>query len=133
MILKVADLAERRKTAEAAKALLLDRFRARPPADDPEVVARAAERLAVAQAREARIAERERAAQARREEIEAARAARQRAREEAEAEAAAAAQAEVMARQKADLDRAGRVMADESARKAQRDARYAARKARVGR
>jgi len=38
---------------------MLERFRSRPPDDDPAVVARRAERAAIAAAREARIAERE--------------------------------------------------------------------------
>jgi hypothetical protein len=130
-MLKVPDLAERRNTAASAKARLVEKLRARPAADDPAVVARAAERLAVSEARAARQAVREREEEARREAIRVQQQIEAEARAAEEAAVKAAAQAEAMARQQADKDRAGRVMADEAERKAMRDARYAARKARV--
>lgn len=75
--------AERRKTATAAKAALLEKFKARPADDDPEVMARAAARLAAAEAKE----------QARLAKVEAEKAAR----EAAEAEAAAQVEADAAA------------------------------------
>ena len=45
---KADDLADRRKAAAAAKAALLEKFKARPAADDPEVLAKAAARQAIA-------------------------------------------------------------------------------------
>ena len=56
---KADDLADRRKAATAAKAALLEKFKARPAADDPEVLAKAAARQAIAAAREERIAARQ--------------------------------------------------------------------------
>lgn len=129
-MLKTDDLAERRKTADAAKARLLERFRNRPAADDPAALARAAERKAISDARAERqalraaeeAAQREAAAAAARE----AEALRQAMAEAAEAELLA----EAGARQQAERDRASRVIRDEAERKALRDQRYAARKAR---
>jgi len=97
--------ADRRKAAEEAKKLLLKKFESAPKPDDPEMIAKRAEREALAAARETRRIEREREKQeqAAREKIEAA------ARAEAEAAAKAAREAEA---------------------KAERDRRYAARKAR---
>jgi hypothetical protein len=120
---KIDSLEDRRKTAAEAKARLLDRFKARPAADDPAMIARAAERRAIEEAREARQAEKARERQAREEEQRAVEAA-------AAAEAERIANADRLQREAADRDRAARVMADEATRKAQRDARYAARKAR---
>ncbi|MEI9901510.1 MAG: DUF6481 family protein [Hyphomicrobium sp.] len=103
---------ERLGTATAAKKTALERFRARPASDDKSVVAQRAARQAVAAARELRAAER---SEARRTEK-----ARQ--------------AAELAARELA--DRAGQLQqADdrvdlEAQRKAARDVRYAARKAR---
>lgn len=101
---------DRLERAAAARKLLLNRFAAKPAADDPAVVARAAERQAVKEAREARAA----AKQAEREAAEAAR-------------AAAAVAAEAAAGE--DRVREGERLAEQTA---QRDARYAARKARKG-
>ena len=55
---------DRRSTSADAKKALLERFRARPAADDPEIQARLAERQKIAEARAARTAEREAAKQA---------------------------------------------------------------------
>jgi hypothetical protein len=115
--------AERRKTAENAKRQLLAKFASAPKPTDPEMQERLAAREAIAAARTARRAERDalRAAENERLLVEAAAVAEAaRANEEAEAEAR---QAEVN-------DRIARFVADEAARKAERDRRYAARKAR---
>jgi hypothetical protein len=115
--------ADRRKAADEAKKQLLKKFAQAPKADDPELAAKLAERQANTEAREARRAERDRLKQ---EENE-----RQLA--EAAARTAAAeleAKAEALAREEADRDRIARVVADEAERKAERDRRYAARKAR---
>ena len=49
---------DRAAAAAAAKKALIENFRAKPPADDPAVQARAAERRAIAEARDVRTAER---------------------------------------------------------------------------
>lgn len=120
---KERNFADRRQAADEAKKALLEKFKARPAADDPAVLARAAERKAVAEAREQREAER-REQKRLNEEREA--------RESAERAAAteAAARAEAEARAQAEQDAVARLLADEADRKAKRDARYAARKAR---
>ena len=102
---------------------LLEKFKTAPAADDPAVVAKRAEREALAKAREERRAERERL------KIE------EKARKEAEAAAAAeaayaAANAEAIAREAEEKARIDRTLADAAAMKAKRDERYAARKAR---
>lgn len=117
------ELSERRSTAGEAKAALLEAYRAAQQAAAPTREAKQAERLAIAQARDTRRAERE---QAKRDEL---------ARVEAEAAAhaaavAAAETAEADARALADKNRIARVLEDEAARKAERDQRYANRKAR---
>jgi hypothetical protein len=103
---------DRISAAAAAKQALLDRFRARPAADDPAVIAQQAALKAVADARDARAAERK-------------------ALKEAEAARVAA---ELAARRAADLAAAAeakaRAATSEAERKAARDAKYAARKAR---
>jgi len=118
-IFKGSKFVDRQSASAEAKRALLAKFQSRPPADDPEIVARAAERKAVAEAREQRLAERraERAAEA--------------ARLAAEREAAAAADAA----RKREEEAAAQEAAREEAllrlkQKAARDARYAARKAR---
>ncbi len=103
---------DRLSAAAAAKQALLERFRARPSADDPEFIAKQAALKAIADAREARAAERKAAKEA-----EAARIA---------AEQAAAKAAE----QRAAAEAKARAAAVEAERKAARDAKYAARKAR---
>jgi hypothetical protein len=115
--------AERRKAAAEAKKLLLKKFETAPKADDPEMVAKRLEREAIAAARELRRAEREQLKQEARE--------RQLAEAAAQTEAATAAERqEAEAREAAAKDRIARVIADEAERKAERDRRYAARKAR---
>ena len=107
---KEPNFADRQKAALQAKQNILNKFRAQPGPDDPEVKRRQAEREAQAAAR----------AKAR-ESREAARA-DQEARE-AEAAAQAAAQ---LAREKE--EEIARLAALEAEQKAKRDARYAARK-----
>lgn len=132
-IYREKDIFERRNAANEAKKALLERFKAKPADDDPAVQARKAERQAILEARAIREAEKARLRQERLE-----REARERAEREAAAEAArlAAEQAaaEEAKRKEADEnERIARLLADEAARKAKRDARYAARKQRVGR
>ncbi len=110
---------ERQAASANAKKALLEKFKAKPPADDPAVLARAAERRAIAEAREARAAER-RAAK----EEEARRLAAEQAARDEEARLRAIEEAARAAEQAArDLQR-------KAEQQAARDARYAARKAR---
>jgi len=102
--------ADRQKAAQQARQNILNKFKAAPGPDDPEVKQRQAEREAQAAAR-AKVREAREAAKA-----------EQKARE-AEAAAAAAAQ---LAREKE--EEAARLVALEAEAKAKRDARYAARK-----
>ena len=113
---KTDNFAERRKTADAAKARLLDKFRTRPLADDPAVLAKAAARDAIITARNERQTIQMRARQVQREAFEA---------EQKRAKAALAAEAA-----QAEIDRAAQAIVDEVEKKAQRDERYAARKLR---
>ena len=103
---------DRLNAAAAAKQALLERFRSRPSAGDPAWIEQQAALKAVADARDARNAERKAAKEA-----EAARVA---------AEAAARRTQEQVAAAEAKA----RAAALEAERKAARDARYAARKAR---
>ena len=107
---KEPSFADRQKAALQAKQTILNKFKAQPGPDDPEVKRRQAER-------EAQAAERAKA-----KEVREASKAEQKARE-----AAAAAEAAVLlARQKE--EEATRQVAHEADAKAKRDARYAARK-----
>ena len=54
-----ASFQDRQKSSAEAKKALLEKFKARPPADDPAVMERAAQRQEIALAREARAAEKE--------------------------------------------------------------------------
>jgi hypothetical protein len=116
---KKAGLPDRLQTAAAAKRALLERFLARPSPDDPAAKERQAALKAVSDARDARRMERQAAHEAeashRAAEV-AAQAAEQAAREAEEKRLAAEAAAQ------------DAVLAAD--RKARRDARYAARKAR---
>jgi uncharacterized protein DUF6481 len=107
---KEPSFADRQKAAQQAKQSILDKFRAKPGPDDPEVAQKRAEREALAaaraKAREARDAEK----------------AEQKLREAEAAELAAA----QLVREKA--EEAARQVAMEAEQKAKRDARYAARK-----
>ena len=110
MSFKEPSFADRQKAAQQAKQNILNKFKAQPGPDDPEVKQRAAEREAQAAAR-AKARETRDAAKA-----------EEKARE-AEAAAAAAAQ---IAREKE--EEAAKAVTLEAEAKAKRDARYAARK-----
>ena len=109
---KQPGFADRQKAAEEARKSLLDKFRAQPGPDDPEVAKRREEREAIAARREQTRLERE-AAKAEEKRLQEEAAAAETARLAREAEEAASRQADLEAEQKA-----------------KRDARYAARKAR---
>ena len=117
------DLSERRKDAATAKRAMLERFRARPAADDPAIMERKTARLVASQERTVRTAER---AVARRAEMEK-QAAALKLREEDAARTAAAQAEREMAERRAEGDRAVDLLAEQ---KAARDSRYAARQAR---
>ncbi|NEI72470.1 hypothetical protein GR212_23110 [Rhizobium lusitanum] len=114
------ELADRRMASADAKTALLSAYRSAKTAAEPTSLARQGERIAVAAAREERRLERERVKLAESERLvtEAA--------EQLEA-VAAKARAETEAREK---NRIAHVIEDEAARKAERDRRYANRKAR---
>lgn len=114
---------ERRTAAAEAKRQLLAKFASAPKATDPEMQERLAAREAVAVARRARRAERDALKTVENERLRTEAAAAIAAGEIEERKAAEARQAEI-------ADQASRVVADEAARKAERDRRYAARKAR---
>lgn len=125
---KSNDLADRRTAAADAKAALLRAYKATRAAAEPTRVARQEELMAIAAARDERREERDRVkAETRAQQQEQARIA---AEEAAYHEAAAvAARAEAEAKDRAD-NMIARVINDEAARKAERDRRYANRKAR---
>ena len=125
-IYREKDVFERRNAASEAKKALLAKFNSRPSDDDPAVLARKAERKAILEARAIREAEKEKLKQER-----LAREAAERAKREAAAEEAA--RAEANQREAEETERIASLLTDEAERKAKRDARYAARKARVGR
>lgn len=114
------DFDERLSAAASARQALLERFRAKVNASDPDLLKKQAERLEIAQAREARLA-------ARRGAKEAQEAAERTVREAKEtAERAEREQREARER----VEAAAWKSALEEEKKAERDARYAARKAR---
>ncbi len=117
------ELSDRRTASANAKTALLNAYRTAKTAAEPTNLARQAERMAIAGAREERRLERERVKLAESERLvtEAA--------EQLEA-VAAEARAETEARGARDKNRIERVIEDEAARKAERDRRYANRKAR---
>jgi hypothetical protein len=117
------ELSDRLKAAAQAKTALLQAHKLAKEAAEPTRAARDAERLAIATAREQRRLEREqlKSAEQLRLQTEAA---------ERQAEINAAANAEVEARKAAEDNRVSRVIEDQAARKAERDRRYANRKAR---
>lgn len=121
------DLADRRSAAAGAKAAALKAYRATRESAEPTLAIRQEEFLAIATARDERRAERDR--------IKLEALTRQQEQDRVDAEAAqqeaamnAAAAAEIEARQKSD-NMIARVIQDEAARKAERDRRYANRKA----
>lgn len=115
---KDKNLQERLQKAAAAKQAILERMRARPGADDPEVIARRAAQQAAATAK-GLAAEARKAAKAKAE--------AERVEAEARTMAETAAQREREAADKVETDRLKAIE-----QKAARDARYAARKARKG-
>ncbi len=114
---------DRLNAAAKAKRALLDKARANGPANDPDFAERQAARREVSIAREARTAERKTAKLA-----ENIRLAEEKTAEEAARAIALAAEQE--AREAEATEQAAREIAFEAERKAARDARYAARKAR---
>jgi hypothetical protein len=132
-IYKEKSFAERRDAANDAKKALLDKFKSRPPSDSPESLARQAERKAILEAREKREAERAKLREERLAREAAERAERERLAEEARRLAEEESKAAETIRLAEENERIARVLAEEVERKAKRDARYAARKQRVGR
>jgi hypothetical protein len=108
---------DRISAATSARQAALERFRARPAADDPDVLRRREERMAIAAARATREAERKAIKEA-----EAAARAEQDAKDKIEREARERREA---------IEKVIRDASDAAERKAARDARYAARKARL--
>jgi hypothetical protein len=113
---KEKTFSDRLQEAADARKSALERFKARPDPNDPEVVKRREERLKIAQAR----AEREAVRKVQKEAEAAAR---------AEQEAIERAEREARERREA-VEKVIRDAAEAAERKAARDARYAARKAR---
>lgn len=113
---KGQDLNERLERAAKARQAILEKFKARPAADDPEVVKRREERLAIAEARKVREAEK---AERRAKEAE----------ERAAREAIEKVEREARERRAA-VEKVIRDAAEAAERKADRDRKYAARKAR---
>jgi hypothetical protein len=132
-IYREKDVFERRNAANEAKKALLARFKSRPAEDDPEVLARKAERRAILEARAIREAEKEKLRQERLAREAEERRIREAAEEAARLEAEERARIEAQAKEAEENERIARLLADEAERKAKRDARYAARKARAGR
>ncbi|TIU23749.1 DUF6481 family protein, partial [Mesorhizobium sp.] len=124
-IYREKDVFERRNAANEAKKALLERFKARPAADDPAVLARQAERKAILEARAIREAEKARLKQEKLAREAAEKAEREAAAEAARIAAEEAAQAEAKIREAEENERIARLLADEAERKAKRDARYA--------
>lgn len=123
---KTNDLSERRGASADAKAALLHAYRAKMAAGDPTRLARQAERRAIAAARDERHAERDRL---KREEAEQEQRLVEAKAAERQAAIDAVAQAERERRERVN-GLIARVIKDEAARKAERDRRYANRKAR---
>lgn len=117
------ELTDRRSAAADAKAALLTEYRAAKTAAEPSQAARQADRISLVEAREARRAERERLKVEERTRLETLAVQKQEAIK-------AAAAAELEARQLAENIRISRVVEEEAVHKAERDRRYAARKAR---
>ena len=116
--LKDQNLDERLKRAAEAKRAILEKFKARPAEDDPDVVKRKEGRAAIAVAREARDAERRKIKEAE-------------AAERAEREAVEKV-ARIEREKREAIERVIRESSEAAERKAERDRRYAARKARQG-
>jgi len=131
-IYREKDFTERRNAAVEAKKALLERFKSRPSEDDPEVIARKQEREAILAARAIREKEKEKLRQEKLAREAAERAERERLAEIARKEAEERARIEAEAREAEEKERLSRYLAEEAEKKARRDARYAARKSRVG-
>ncbi len=116
---KGAGFNDRRDAAANAKKALLEKFKSRPAADDPSILQKQAEMKAIAEAREVRAAERAK--------LKEADLLRLRAEEEAALIEQARLAAEAETQRLAALEREEAIKAE---RKAARDAKYAARKAR---
>lgn len=123
---KTNDLSGRRGAAADAKAAQLQAYRATMAAAEPTRLARLEERRAIAAARDARHAERDRLKREAREQ-EQKRLDDEAAERQAALDAAALAESERRERVQGLI---ARVVKDEAARKAERDRRYADRKAR---
>jgi hypothetical protein len=108
------DFNDRRDDAANARKAMLERFKSRPPANDPEVLAKQAERIAIAEARDKRRAERE--------------AIRKAEEERLAAEKLAAELAELQRKEEEARRRAEAEALQVAAQKAARDLRYANRK-----
>lgn len=127
---KEKDFEERRNTSQAAKLAMIEKFQSSAGEASPAALKRAEERRVIAENRVIRANERKKA------KLAAIALQEREAQERAEAERAAeiqkqaALEAEKAARAEAERSLAARVIADEAARKAARDAKYAARKAR---
>ena len=117
------ELADRRMASADAKTALLNAYRTAKTAAEPTSLARQAERMAIAGAREERRLERERVKLTEAERLVTEAAAQLKA-------VAAEARAETEAREALEKSRIARVIEDEAARKVERDRRYANRKAR---
>lgn len=113
---KEKSFSDRLSAAATARDAALAKFRARPTPDDPAVIKRKEDRMAIAAAREARAAERKAAKEAE-------------AAAQAEREVIEKAEREVRERREA-VEKVIRDAAEATERKKERDARYAARKAR---
>ncbi len=123
MAFKHQSFSDRQAEAAKAKQALLEKFRAKPGPDDPATIERQKARQAVIVAREERERERERARIQREKEL-----AEQRAREAAEAAQRAKEEEERKAREA--VEAAEHELEVARQKKAERDARYLARKER---
>ena len=103
MIYRDKSFADRRTAATEAKKALLEKFKAKPAPDDPEVLAKQAERKAILEARERRDAEKARLKQEKLAREAEERAAREAAAEAARLAAEEAANAEAKAREAAEI------------------------------
>jgi hypothetical protein len=120
---KDTPLSDRLSTAAKARQAMMERARAKAPANDPEFAKRQEDRKAIAEARDVRTADRKAAKEA-----EAARLALERAAAEEARLVALKLEDERKVRERE--EQAEREVTLEVERKAARDARYAARKAR---
>ena len=128
--LRENSFSERQKASADAKKQLLSKFKTAPKPDDPSMVAKRAEREAIAAAREARRVERERLKQEETAREEALAEAARQAEAQRQAEEEARLRAEEEVRKEEDRKLADHLLAIEAEKKAERDRRYAARKAR---